>query len=259
MPHFADPEQQMYYPPNLLFYFMPTWYAVVLFITLHLGLSATLTDRWLREYGVSPPCAILGGLAFSLSGFPVLHSSQLSVLAQVTWLPAGLLTLERLRRQPARRAACLGSLYGFLAWTAGSPQILYISLCLWLVYAGWRKVSLKWLAVTVLLAILLALPLLLAEAEFFGQALRGTNEPLQFVQMTSWPPSRVWSLLAPFAYASPDAAAFHELTFYVGPIVLVLAAVAAADLRRLRSHAPWLVILAASILLALGSYSPLFG
>ena len=109
-PRFADVEQELYYPLNAVFAVVPTPTALALFVSVHLGMAAVFTCRWLRMLDASPPAACLGGLVFSLSSFVVLHTSQLTVLAQAAWLPAGLLTLERLRQRPCRREALVGAL-----------------------------------------------------------------------------------------------------------------------------------------------------
>lgn len=270
LPHFADIQRQLLYPLNAIFYLVPTPTAMLLFYAAHFALAAVFTYRWMRLLGFERASAVTAGLCYSLSGFPMLHASQLPVLAAVPWIPAGLLTIERLLRRGTWREILLAGLYMAQAVLAGSPQLLYISLWIWIPYLVWqlrqhgaREALRPALLVSVALAALLVLPQMLATRELAAYALRGAARDYRFASSLSWPAGRFWSMFVPYALGNPlqdggDAPySFHELTAYFGAVCLLLAAwgtlAGPRDLPpRARQRGLWIGLLVVGAWIALG-------
>lgn len=127
MPLLADIQLAPLYPPNLLFYWLPTGLAFNLSFLLHFCLGSWLSFRFLRALERSVPAAVLGTLIFLWSGFFWAHLHHVTFLHAGIWLPAMLYGWERVRRG---QGGALGVAIpiAMSALAGGSPQILYYSL-----------------------------------------------------------------------------------------------------------------------------------
>ena len=108
------------------------------------------------------------------------------------------------------------------------------------------------LLIAAVLAVMVALPQLVPTQELIGVSNRGGGLTRQQATAFSLEPALVGRGLLPSYSGQP----FSEFVAYVGVIGLGLAALGAASAGRWR--APWLVLVAVGLLLALGRHNPLY-
>ncbi|HET6345963.1 MAG TPA: hypothetical protein VFH51_13595, partial [Myxococcota bacterium] len=125
MPVAADVQSGMFYPPNLLaWYLLPSydygtleWLLILHYIWAILGMYL-----WLRDLRLLRLAAVAGAAAFAFCGFMTAHFGHMPMIFTAAWLPWNLL----LARRAATRANPLWVvLAGFalaLTFLAGHPQ-----------------------------------------------------------------------------------------------------------------------------------------
>ena len=154
--------------------------------------------------------------------------------------------------------------HGAQALTAGSPQLLYMSLWLWAAYALLRRPAWRWTALGGGLATLMALPQLLAEGELFTQAFRGGNQPLGVRGQRLVAAGALVVGVGAVRVRQPGGAAgiritaFMRPTFSVGIAALLLAAIGLGGGHPHPQRTFWTVVLALSMALAMGVHTPLY-
>lgn len=258
MPHMADIQRQIFYPPNVVFFLMPTATAMVGFVGFHFFVATALMYAWLRQIcphePLEPPAALCGALVFGFAAFPVLHLSQLPMLGSYVWIPGLMLALERYmrvsldRRSPAGGWLVVGAIVFTLMLLGGAPQMVYIACVLALAYllflvAGALDEAPK-PKLAIIVAATLTVPLL-------GLGLAGL-QLVPMAELTAWTarqpavssayssigtadPRMLWTFVNPYAFGNPmdgtwtGGYTFHEECFYVGVVALLLGAAAFGD------------------------------
>lgn len=269
----ADAARQLFFPPALLVrLLMPAGWGFNLLVAAPvalagLGVAALLARR------VSPLAASFGGCLFTLSG-PVLSSANsLNLSWSIAGLPWVLWAAERLLETgSAVRLAGLSAIVA-LQWLAGEPATAAGTLALTALLAAWQPArgessrirSFGRLALGVSLGLALTaiqtLPLLAAVARSpRGEA--GVPDllslhPLLLVE-TLLPrlfgdPFGAWRSPDPWLGVLSDGSLPLFLSTYLGVPLLVAAGLGAF---RGRERGPWLVVVVAAMLLALGRYAP---
>ena len=118
MPYAADIQSGLFYPLNLLFFWLghPIDYPKTeMLVVLHYWLAASFTYAFLRSLKVERWPAFIGGSIFAFSGFAVAHLGHLPMFETATWFPLALLAIN----QTVRRRN--------LAWAVGTGLILAIA------------------------------------------------------------------------------------------------------------------------------------
>jgi hypothetical protein len=127
-PHFADPQSQLYYLPQvLLLLVLPAELAWRLSTLLHFFFAAAFTYAFLRELGTARLASVFGGVVYSLSQYFLFNAGQTFFIAAGAWLP---LILLLCRRAVLRRSLYWGALGG-LVWALqlfkGLAQLWYFT------------------------------------------------------------------------------------------------------------------------------------
>ncbi len=125
-PFLAQPEVGAAYPPNILLYgLLPATAAQNLSVLLPFLVAGVSLYLLCRELGLDAAGSLLGGMAFSWSGFFISHVKHMNMVDAACWLPLILLCIERgqKRSRPSWLLAA-GGLFG-LQILAGHPQISY--------------------------------------------------------------------------------------------------------------------------------------
>ena len=261
----ADPLFGIWYPPNWLALVLPITLALNLLFWFHLVWAGVGFYKFMRAEGFSASSAFVAGLAFCGTPKLIGHIAlgHPGLMAAVAWTPWVLLTarkaLERaILRSPGYAAwmAALGALIGlnFLIdprWVVplGGLTIAYIG---WVMQTRRELLSVRTIggaAITALtfalgIAAALALPLI----EFSALSTRA-NMTIAEAGAISLPFQNLLGLILPPLGGWPETLA------YVGISVLGLALV--AILTNARGWRIWGAILVISILIALGSQTPL--
>jgi hypothetical protein len=192
----------------------------------------------------------------------------------LTWTPLVFLAVDRaLSRRGSVVATCsLGAFAVAMQILASSPQPVHVVALAATVYViaclighplrRWTK-PIACLIVMYALGALLAAAQLLPAFDVARQSVR--NQPLNFETAASYslPPQNLLSVIAPYLFGDDFAVPYAgrwflwETSLFVGPAALVLAIVGVLRSRRRRDRAALIVALLA-LLVALGSYTPLF-
>lgn len=250
-PAFADPVTQTFYPAYLLLgLVLGTARALAIGPWLHAVLAACFTYGFLRTLGCGPRPALLGALAYALSGHMVTWFETRQWISTLTWLPAVLWAFELAmsrRRWPylALAALCTG-----LALLGGQVQLVVAFAVFLLGYAALRAMEeqrrgygqgpwpLVGASFILLMGGALAAIQLLPLAELLPLSLRSADTSLLDSLLE---PRQLITLLVPDFFGNPATVGeywgqwnYSEGTIYAGVTVLFLAMLAPLTTRRRR-------------------------
>jgi len=284
MPFLANPSNGVLYPLNVLL-LLPAPYCVGLFVVAHSVIAIIGAWALLQHLGVRPAAAALGAMAFALGGYMVSLTWVANYMMSLAWLPlVALLVSRSLRRNKLSDAAVAGFAWA-LQILSGEPQGVVLTgwFVLALVIAFPHSRSPKWrqfllLALAVAIACCVAMPQILAALELIPRSRRGTGIDLAEASHWSLHPLRLLELLVPNLFGNPihfdeflgffmddENSPLHRDPWFASPYLgsaVLLFALAGLMLPRQR-HRYWVralgVLLAFSLLLALGRHTPVFG
>lgn len=288
-PLIANYQSALFYPANWLYFLLAaagglSWMAwgQAILAAAHLAFAGWGMAKLLEKLGITELGQLVGGLAFSLSGYLVARAHFLSINAAVAWLPWVLLAAYEVAT--AKRAAqptLKLALFLSLQWLAGHAQLAAYTLLLagawalfWALQArqpGWPRVIGRFAAAAAG-ALALSAVQLLPTVEYLLNSQRAEQVSPALAMTYSFWPWRFLTLLAPNLFGSPALGNYAgygnywEDAIYIGLLPLLLAVFAVA--RGRRGEAPrtnltalrrFLIgVVLVSFVLALGSNTPLF-
>ena len=112
----------LFHPFTLLLLVLPPLAALQAWVLLSYALAAVGGFLWARRLGAGPAAAALGALAFSLSGFLVSSSANLTFLTALASLPLLLAAVHAFVEAPGPGRLALTCLAAWGAASAGDPQ-----------------------------------------------------------------------------------------------------------------------------------------
>ena len=268
-PFAADPLSGLYYPPNWLAFAITPGVAFNLLAWLHLTWAGLGTWKLSRSLGISSGPAIVAGLAFV--GMPKLIGhiglGHVSLVFAVCWTPWILLAfgkaVERIDGKRFPSAALAGAALGMIFLI--DPRWFLPMAFLSGAYSVWRVAhsqqgqianSGSWgravssLVVAGLMALAITAILAAPLAEYLSLSTRANLSLAESTEL-SLPASNLLNVLA------PEYAGWPEWQIYAGIVVLFLAIVAIAGQAQGRWF--WVGIVGVSVVLALGTLTPLYG
>lgn len=282
LPYLADLANQALYPPDLVLLASGSLArGVTLFVLSHSLLGVAGAWLLLRALGArrGPACAL--ALIYGFSGVAVSITDNVNYVCGLAWVPLGLAALVRAQagswRWSGGAAAALAMLLlGGDVLDAGG---LLGAALLFGVFQGWRARrtgvaraagrALLPFAVVAVLGIGLAAAQLVPSVPFAFASVRITGLPLREAGAWSFPPARLLELVQPFLFGAkypsrdilapwlyPTAGTPWFESVYLGVVPLLLAG--AGVLGAPRRAAPWVLLLAVSLLLAFGIHTPVF-
>lgn len=275
-PLLALSQAGVFYPPNLVFLFLPPVLAnnvtvVVSFMIAGAGAYALTLLLTGDRAG-----AAVAGLVFGLSGFMFGHVGHQNMIAGVAWIPWALFGYELLRQRfsTLRLLGASGALA--LILIAGHPQMFFMALLVLGMYAtvllAIERRSTRGRPLGILVVIVTA-SLGLAAVQLLPTALilHATDRAaIDFETATSYsfPKTHLALLVFPYLFGNtvpiePFTEAYRgtwsltELSGYTGTAALCLAAAGLAAVRRDRRLLALVVVAVVSLLIALGASTPL--
>lgn len=261
-PLLANSQSAPLYPPNVLFYLLPTARAFGWSAALHLLIATAGTYLFARTLPVGRLPAILGAATFALCGPVTTWLALPTFLAVACWLPWLLLLIRRAHHEAGTatgRLAVVGvGCVAGLMLLAGHLQVAFYCLLAGGMYAIWqgaRAVRTRhrprfgpWLlgaGGAVLLMLLLAAPQLLPAVELARISHRAQTGPPAWSDYAPYvanalPPRYLVTLLAPDFFGHPNSGSYWghptvnyaEFAVYVGVLPLLLGIYALALPRR---------------------------
>jgi hypothetical protein len=223
----GNPNTLTFYPDNFLYLILPASVAFNLHFILH------LVAAWfaMRALSGSRPAAWL----YVLSGVAISATAFYNLIAAIALIPLAFLAAHR------RSPLLLGLSFGLLA-LAGEPVVMIAAAIGVAILLG-RTAPKLWAAVPI--AIVIALPQLIAYGEIANEVERAHRFSTQTVLNTSLPPSRLLEfVIGPFLHAAEPRL---FLSLFVGLIVIP------AVVQRSR----YVLIAAVMLFFALGRFNPL--
>ncbi len=294
IPFVANPDGSFgatFYPPNwLLSLFVGpdgrlSYWVFELEVILHLLAAGLFLYHLAREWKLSSRASLYAGLAFMLSGFMSLRTTDSGKIFALAWFPLALLLVHRALNGRRFAPALAAGLVMGLAALGGHPQIVMhmayaLALCVLVhVVRSWRDqgpgILLRGAAVLGLVGIVgfgIAAVQYMQTLELVKYSDRASNS-YQFITDCSLPPVRLLTLFVPKAFGSVSGPtgqsvsvpsllkgvnySYAETVIYVGILPLLLAGFALADKKQTLRW--FLIALAiAALTLAFGSYTPLY-
>jgi hypothetical protein len=267
----ADPQVMTWYPPAIVLSWVPhSWN---LFVISAYVLASWFTFLYVRTLTRRVDSALVAGFVFGLSGFMCTQLAHATMIHAAMWLPALLLSIEKLSEQRSVRWTIATAAAVACCVTAGHLQIVVYSLSVAAAYTiAIRKTAADpagffWTATAAMgLGLAATAVQLLPTLELAGESTRGTLTLREFV-MFSLVPHQLITFLFPYIfggigghfyqgpYFGPPAP--NVTTGYVGTGALVLAAIAVASAPRQTLVRFWSAAGVLALLLSFGSATPL--
>ncbi len=238
----GDIQKGIFYPLNILYYFISTGPAISYYVTFHFMLQSLFTYLYLRSRSLSPGSSCFGALAFTFGSFTVLHICSLNFLGTICWLPLLLFILERCRDRLRLEYILYAAIVVALMFLSGAPQMFYYCGLFFILYGFftlsgfiWRREYKK--AAMMLLAYLIigivATGLSAVQLIPFQQMSQGTfregGTSFDFSNSFSLSPRMIKTMLVPFFYGGTHTESyqgdwnFFDGVFYFGIFTLFLA------------------------------------
>jgi hypothetical protein len=271
-PMAANPAHAAFYPLTWLILLPSFGAAFQWFIVLHLYGAAWFMYAFLRSLALSPPAAFLGALSFAIGGLVLSYVTLLPILTAIVWIPLTLLFTRRFLLHRVRRDFVLGAVCFAMQLLVGEPTTILQTGLLLIVYAisrgGIRAAGIvMMLAAT---ALLLAAVAVLPAIDHAADSVRARGFSYEIVTDWSMPPARLGELLHAnlFGHNVVEGRRLYwgrevygrgfpfVMSIYPGLLVSVLAA--AGIIARVRGSGLTLALIAISVLLALGDFTPLW-
>ncbi len=273
IPLLAEAQVGVLYPLSVLFLSaLSPSLELSLFILLHITLAAFFTFALARALSLSRAAATLAGLAYGGGGFLMGQVPNLNIMTGAVWLPLILYGLiETLRRRRWFVAMLAGVPLALQILTA-QPQIVFYTLVIIVGYGLYRIIaepqprtplrSILLVGLVILTGLLLAAPQLLPTFELQQLSVRSQERDLGFLTETSLRPIMLLNLLLPGLFGSNVTGfrggdPFQEVFIYIGLIPLLLVPFSWGQRHR-RDAFFFHLLLVASLLLALGRFTPLY-
>jgi hypothetical protein len=275
-PFFASLQPGLLYPGSLVLYGLPMPAAFDWLVVLHYPLAGVGLAMLLRRWGHGWTAAVLGGGVFMLGGFYVSLGNFVNNLQTVAWLPWIFLSWDRVLDTGRVRDLLGFAVLCGIAFLGGEPQMLALGLLL--VFAhGFAGVESRGLGrgkqtaafvIAGLLAVALVSVQLLPFAEYVSHSVRRLPIDLEYASARSLEPGGALHLLLPPALHT-GAHGFSTrfmastqvpwiLSVYAGGITLAVALIGVLGPRGRRWIVFWAAVTILSVLLALGSHSPVY-
>lgn len=270
IPLLATLQPGVLYPPNLFFLFLPFNIVWNWLIILHFFFAGFSTYLFLRYLHASRGSAFVGGCVFMLSGYLLSLHNVLPHLFSAAWFPLVIMFFLRHLETHRNRDIILCALFLAMQFLSGAPEMVAITLTALVVFALFPKepdkssLLLRFRSLAFVAVLFLAISSVQALPFLEMKSLSIRSEGLSYREAVTW--SLSWKDLARFFLHDPfglyhnydeywtNQAWLKSLYLGIGPFVL--AAVFFAKMNRQASA--FLLLIAVSLVLALGGNTPLY-
>ncbi len=265
-PLLANIQAGILYPPDALFVLFSFPAALTWSVLLHVWWALAGMYLFLR-YGLGTTvfAAWFGSLCFGLGGFMLSHVGQINQLHTAVWLPWLLLCAKRASMPPSPTWLLVGGIATAFSFTAGHTQEFYYTIIVVGLFCAYAALfspngqSSRWwpLVVPVFFVIIggiLSAAQLLPTLEAVGHSYRRGGLTLVESAATAVNWDEVLLSLLPRYWAQPGL----EAIGYIGVAGAILAFFGLMQITRERWIPFFLVLASISLVLALGTATPLF-
>lgn len=277
-PYLADIQTALFYPPNWIYFLFNPAGGIVYYIVIHYFLAGLFAFLFLRKLDFEHFACLAGAIFYAFSGFMILHTIHLNMIAGYALIPLALLLTHNLTRKNNLFSASLLGLMLGIHILAGAPQMsLFLYIIVFFYFVGqlsikdlFRKSQVRLMGLfllAVIISILLASIQLAPTYEFYRQTFRGDS--INFTDATKGSLTLKDTLLFvvpdymghPLVTKSFSGNTFYwEECFYVGifPLILTFIGIFISPLREKRKLRIFVFIGILGFLLALGKNTPIY-
>jgi hypothetical protein len=272
VPFLGDFQSALLYPPNLIFLVLPLATAINWSFGLHVFLLGAFTYAWMLGRSLRPAAAFVAGVAAMFSGTFFLHiyAGHLSNVCAMAWPPLIFLGIDRWLRTRHLGWIFLAATAAALQIYAGHPQYVYYTAMVAGLYSlvhlpGTSRLPMAAVGLLAIypLAALLAAAQLLPGLSAAAESVRSGGTTYAFSSMFSFPPENFLTLFAPWLFGGHDGTPYWgrcylwEMSVYSGSGMLLIAATGIFQPGERSTRIRLLILLGATVLLALGMHTPL--
>jgi hypothetical protein len=277
----ANPEYEVFYPPQWLILLPDYDLGYRLHIIVHIPIAAIGMYLLLRSLRLKIPSAFFGGVVFAIGGVSLSMINLLPILFCVVWIPYVLLFTRRLLRAPNLRDFALAAFFLGIQGLVGEPTSILQTALLMSAYGLWRALRsdrpLRQLVRNTILVggigmagFLGGAAQLVPAIEHVGDSVR--SRPFELGLITTWslPPVRPLELVYPHVFGRlfdkpgsywgaslyPRTSSPFIFSIYLG--LMAAAMIVAGFAGRVRGWLFTVGLLVATIPIALGGNTPLF-
>jgi Bacterial membrane protein YfhO len=275
-PLLAAFQSGVFYPPHLLLLILPFFPAIRVIFIFHFLIAGIGAYYLCRNWKFPPYLSIVGALLFALGGTVVSLSNLLNHFQTAVWLPWVILSWEKLLSSSSWKNFLVLTLITAMQFLAGSPELFAISMVLVLLDGMRVRQSVPAISYGKLLLILLAANLLvlglvmvqvLPTAELFLESRRQQQIPPQEAFHWSLKPASLLNLF--FLDKEIDLTTSKGIRLFFGReapffVSYYLGAISVFGISlwlyfsSLPEKLTLLSLVAASLIIALGSYTPIY-
>ena len=275
-PLLAAFQSGVFYPPHLLLLMPPFFTAIRAIFILHFLIAAVGAYYLCRNWKFPPYLSIVGALLFALGGTVVSLTNLLNHFQTAVWLPWVILSWEKLLSSRSWKNFLGFTLITAMQFLAGSPELFAISMALVLIDGMKFRQSVPAISHGKLLSVFLGVNLLvlglvmvqvLPTAELFLESRR--QQPIPFQEAFHWSlkPASLLNLF--FLDKEIDLTTSKGMRLFFGReapffVSYYLGAISVFGISlwlyfsSLREKIILLSLVAASLIVALGSYTPIY-
>lgn len=272
----ANPQNEVFYPPNWLIFLPGYDYAFQLLILVHIALALVAMYALLRSMRVQPPAAAIGAFSYGLGGVMLSLHHLPPIFFSAAWLPLTCLFARRAILHRRRPDFAWASLFLGMQFLIGEPAMLIetaIVIALFALFCGIRE---KRVVAALLLAsaigatgLLVGAAQMLPALDHARDSVRSRGIPWEMAAVWSLPPIRLAELFYPdvlgplirgdrvvFTGASAYGNRSSPYLFSLYPGLLLSVLALAGFARRIRGWPLAAALLIIAILLSLGEHTP---
>jgi hypothetical protein len=275
-PLLAAFQSGVFYPPHLLLLILSFFAAIRVIYIFHFLIAGIGAYLLCRNWKFPPYLSIVGALLFALGGTVVSLSNLLNHFQTAVWLPWVILSWEKLLRSSSWKNFLAFTLITAMQFLAGSPELFAISMVLVLLDGMKVRRSVSTLSRGKLVSVLIAANLLvlglvmvqvLPTAELFLESRR--QQPIPPQEALHWSLKPVTLLNLFFLDKEIDLSTSKGVRLFFGRetpffVSYYLGAISALGISlwlyfsSLREKITLMSLVAASLIVALGSCTPIY-
>jgi len=223
-PHIADFQSAVFYPLNILYFFLPQIYAWEILLFIQPIMAAFFMYLFLRFFKLERGALWLGAISFGFSGFMIVWSQENVVVGQAAlWLPLCLFGIEGYIRTKKRWYYLVCVLSHAFCFLAGFFQVTFYIFVFSFFYGIFRakilerefkKNTLFVLISVYLFALFLSGAQLFPSIEGFFESPRNTTSAWYLFERYLLPFTHLFNIMVPDIFGNPGAYNFFGRGFY---------------------------------------------
>lgn len=229
-PFFADFQSAIFYPLNILYFFLPQLYAWEILLFIQPIMAASFMYLFLSLFRLKKPAIWIGTIAFGFSGFMLVWSQEHVAAGQAgLWLPLVLFGIEGYLKNKKLRYYFIATIALACSLLGGFIQITFYVFAFSFLYGLFRIKSLKlpFFQYTLkiigiyILSVCLSGVQLIPSIEAFLESPRSTSSAWYLFEAYLLPITYLFNAFVPDIFGNPGAYNFFGRGFYRETILYV--------------------------------------